>query len=321
MGRSNRFAEMNEVYMHMKTARKEQPAIRLWHMGSGPNDCRRQPIPRFVEAEDKFIAETRQHMEEQFVALEDQLETSPTQISNMGGHKGNGSRNPFAERRTQGHQHHAQAHATRWVDGFKLNIPKFQRDLQPEELMDQVAAVREVLDFKKVPEDRQVSLVTTKLIDEDLSVHWASPPIYDIYPDEEDLLEEVNLVIDTINIVEGNDVHLVSEESPKSEISQWGLEKINYVDFLGIKTFLSTPPKQKLDIGVGMVEEIGVNNFKYNTRSYVMKVCKLFMFRYQFGLMLRSTGWNGLVGHPKDRGKNWQNSWTNSLQQGENDVG
>jgi uncharacterized Fe-S cluster-containing radical SAM superfamily enzyme len=64
-----------------------------------------------------------------------------------------------------------------------------------------------------------------------------------------------------------------------------------------------------------------VNNFKYKTRSYVMKVCKLFMFWYQFALMLRSTGWNGLVGHPKDRGKNRRNSWTNSLQQGENDVG
>jgi hypothetical protein len=43
-----------------------------------------------------------------------------------------------------------------------------------------------------VPEDRRVSLVATKLIDEDLSVDWASPPIYDIYPNEEDLLEEIN---------------------------------------------------------------------------------------------------------------------------------
>jgi hypothetical protein len=151
-------------------------------------------------------------------------------------------------------------------------------------------------------------LVATKLIDEDLLIDWASPPIYDIYPNEEDLLEKVNLVLDTINIVEGNDVHLVFEESPKSEIYQWDLEKINYVDFLGIETFLSTFPKQNLDIGVGMVEEIGVNNFKYNTRSYIMKVCKLFMFRYQVALMLRNTRWNGLVGHPKDRGKNQQNS-------------
>jgi hypothetical protein len=114
------------------------------------------------------------------------------------------------------------------VDKFKLNIPKFQGDLQPKELMDRVAAIGEVLDFKEVPEDRRVSLVATKLIDEYLSVDWASPPIYDIYLDEEDLLEDVNLVLDTINIVGGNDVHLLSEESPKSEISQWGLEKINY---------------------------------------------------------------------------------------------
>jgi hypothetical protein len=150
------------------------------------------------------------------------------------------------------------------VDRFKLNIPKFQGDLQPEEFMDRVAAVGEVLDFKEVLEDRWVSLVATKLVDENLSVDWASPPIYDIYLDEEGLLEEVNLVLDTINIVEGNYVHFVFEEIPKSKISQWGLEKINYVDFLGVETFLSIFPKQNLDIGVGMVEEIGVN-FKYNT--------------------------------------------------------
>jgi hypothetical protein len=50
--------------------------------------------------------------------------------------------------------------------------------------MDWVAAVGEVLDFKEVLEDRRVSLVAPKLIDEDLSVDWASPPIYDIYLDE-----------------------------------------------------------------------------------------------------------------------------------------
>jgi hypothetical protein len=83
-------------------------------------------------------------------------------------------------------------------------------------------------------------------------------------------LEEVNLVLDTINIIEGNDVHLVFEESLKSEISQWGLEKINCIDFLGIETFLSTFPKQNLDIGVGMVEEIGANSFKYNIQSMPM---------------------------------------------------
>jgi hypothetical protein len=33
-------------------------------------------------------------------------------------------------------------------------------------------------------------------------------------------------------------------ESLKSEISQWGLKKINFVDFLGIGNFLSNFPKQ-----------------------------------------------------------------------------
>jgi hypothetical protein len=207
---------------------------------------------------------------EQFTISGDQSKALATQISNMCGHNLSRSRNLLTECGTHGRQHHGQAHAHRRVNRFKLNIPEFQGDLQPEEFMDQVVAVGEVLDFKEVSEDRRVSLVATKLIDKDLLVDWASPLIYDIYPDEEDLLEEVNLVLDTINVVEGNDAHLVFEEIPKSEISQWGLEKINYVDFLGIETFLPTFRNQNLDIGIGMVEEIGVNNFKYNTRSYVM---------------------------------------------------
>ena len=127
---------MNKVYAHTETARKEQPAICLRHMSGGPNGCRCQPRPQFAKAEGKFNVETRQHMEEPFTALEDQLETSPTQISNLCHHKGNGSRNPYVEHQTHGPQHHVQAHATREVDGFKLNIPEFQGNLQPKEFID-----------------------------------------------------------------------------------------------------------------------------------------------------------------------------------------
>ena len=67
-------------------------------------------------------------------------------------------------------QNHAQAHATWWVDKFKLDIPKFQGNLQPEEFMNRIATVGEVLDFKEVPENRRVSLVVTKLTYEDLLV-------------------------------------------------------------------------------------------------------------------------------------------------------
>jgi hypothetical protein len=43
----------------------------------------------------------------------------------------------------------------------------------------------------------------------------------------------------------------VFDESPNSEISQWSLEKINYVDFLVIEIF----PKQNLDVSFGLLEE------------------------------------------------------------------
>jgi hypothetical protein len=48
----------------------------------------------------------------------------------------------------------------------------------------------------------------------------------------------------------------VFNESLKNEISQWGLQKINYVDFLGIENFLSNFSKENLNICFSMWEEI-----------------------------------------------------------------
>jgi hypothetical protein len=159
MGRSNRFADMYEVYTHTETAHKEQPAIRLRHMGRGPNDCRRQPRPQFAVAEGKTKAETRQYKEDQFRALEDRCEASPTQISNLYRHNEYGSRNPSAERRTHGRQHHAQAHATRWVDGFKLDFPEFPGVLQPSEFWYWTLAVEEFFKVNGVGDPQRVPLV------------------------------------------------------------------------------------------------------------------------------------------------------------------
>ncbi|XP_059433719.1 uncharacterized protein LOC132166885 [Corylus avellana] len=72
------------------------------------------------------------------------------------------SANPFAEHRTQGRRPPAQAHANRWESGFKLEIPKFHGGLEPEEFLDWVAVIEEILDFKEVLEDWRVSLVATK---------------------------------------------------------------------------------------------------------------------------------------------------------------
>ena len=155
MGRSVRLADMNEVYVYTKTARKDQLVIHLWHMeekfggltlpkkgractehGDGPNVCHHQPKPRYTGAKDKFIPETWWHMEEQFTVLRDQIKGLTTQFSNMGGYNKDGSRDPSVERKTYGHQHRAQAHANQWENRFKLNILKFQGDLQLEEFLD-----------------------------------------------------------------------------------------------------------------------------------------------------------------------------------------
>jgi hypothetical protein len=65
----------------------------------------------------------------------DQIKALATQISNMCGHNGSGSRNPFVECRTHRRQHHVQAHAHRRVNWFELDKPEFQGCLQPEEFL------------------------------------------------------------------------------------------------------------------------------------------------------------------------------------------
>jgi hypothetical protein len=127
MGRSNRFAEMDDVYVHTEIARKEQSAIRLQPMSGGLDSCRCQPRPRYAGAEGKIIAERWQHKEDQFRAMRDQIEDLTTQLSNLRGHKGSGSRNPCTERRMQGRQHLAQAPTNQRVSKFELKIPRVSR--------------------------------------------------------------------------------------------------------------------------------------------------------------------------------------------------
>jgi hypothetical protein len=98
-------------------------------------------------------------MEEQFTVLGDQIRALTTQLSNMGGHNGDGSGDLYAEHGTHRRQHHAQAHANQWGNRFKLNIPEFQGDLQPEVFLDWVLAVEKVFEFNGVPDERRVSLV------------------------------------------------------------------------------------------------------------------------------------------------------------------
>jgi hypothetical protein len=110
-------------------------------------------------AEGKSKAEIRQYKEDQFRALEDRREALPAQISNLYHHKGNGSKNPFAKRQMHGCQHHAQAHAIRWVDRYKLKIPEFLGVLQLSEFWYWMLAIKEFFEFNGVPDERRVPLV------------------------------------------------------------------------------------------------------------------------------------------------------------------
>nr|GEY91372.1 putative reverse transcriptase domain-containing protein [Tanacetum cinerariifolium] len=60
----------------------------------------------------------------------------------------------------------------RWESGIRVNIPDFDGDtLNPEGFIDWLAAVEELFEFKEVPENKRVSLITTKLCGR-ASVWW-----------------------------------------------------------------------------------------------------------------------------------------------------
>jgi hypothetical protein len=177
-----------------------------------------------------------------------------------------------------------------------------------------------------------------------------SPTIYDdIYPNEDDLLNEVSIMVDAIKFIEENNDYHVLDESPHNEGFQLSNEEISYVDLIGIGRFLSNSPSNKLDVGFGVLannfnfcgqeridnslktfmerelekinerrEKIGL--FQFSVKLVIVIGCNLFIFWFQVTLVLKNTGWNELIGHPKDRGKEDSNSRTNSFQPGETDA-
>jgi hypothetical protein len=60
--------------------------------------------------------------------------------------------------------------------------------------------------------------------------------------------------------------------------------------------------------------------FQVGVRLAVVMDCNLFIFWFQVILVLRNTGCNELISHPKDRDKDDSNSMTNSFQPGEIDA-
>jgi len=163
-------------------------------------------------------------------------------------------------------------------------------------------------------------------------------------------LNEVSFLVDAIKFIEKNNDYHMLDESPHNEGFRLSNEEISFVDLIGIKRFLSNLPSNKLDVGFGVLadnfnfcsqeridnflktfmerelekinerrEKIGL--FQFSVKLVVVMGCNLFIFWFQVALVLKNTGWNELIGHPKDRGKEDSNSRTNSFQPVETDAG
>lgn len=78
------------------------------------------------------------------------------------GSDGEEDQNPFVELRGRRERPVVQNNTSKWEFGFKLDILEFHGCLQPEEFLDWVTAVEEILEFKEVLDDRRASLVGTK---------------------------------------------------------------------------------------------------------------------------------------------------------------
>ena len=78
-----------------------------------------------------------------------------------------GEDNPFVEeghRRNERMNHPNRDREDRsWETGFKVDIPESHGGVRGEELLDWLVAVQELLEFKRVPDNRKVALVATNL--------------------------------------------------------------------------------------------------------------------------------------------------------------
>jgi hypothetical protein len=290
----------------------------------GPNIRRHQPRPWYTRAGDKFIAKYQRYIEEQFMVMGDQIKALVTQISNLYGPNGIGSRNPFTKCQTQGRQHLAQAHANQWVSKFKLDTLKFQGCLQPKEFK-VIEKSRKCLQ-KEVPRKmvekvlrEAAKIMSQSVVEEEdgftteyCSVDWTSPPIYDIYPDEENSLEKVNL----------SNTHYVLDKSPEDKAFDLSVAPINYVDFIGVDAILSNSFNQIGDeicmVGERREEHDNINKLDFwqtdvrGNQDYHHRLPMIRGIKCILGcclvVILRNEEWNKLTGHPKDRGKDNSNT-------------
>jgi hypothetical protein len=140
-GRGNRFAHLEDMNNRQEPVREEPQATYQEHSEAQFASLREQIVALTKQLSIKNERDRSRHI------------PSPHESKEEDAHMEDENGNPFAEHGVHRHQPLVQAQANRWESDFKLDIPKFNRALQPEEFLDWIAAVEKVLDFKGVPED------------------------------------------------------------------------------------------------------------------------------------------------------------------------
>jgi hypothetical protein len=234
-------------------------------------------------------------MEEQFTVLGDQIKALTTQLSNMGDHNENGSRDPFTEHGTHRRQHRAQAHANQWENKFKLNIPEFQGWLQPEEFL-----VIEKIDKNKVLREAVEIWSQSVEEEEDGLIDWVSPPIYDTYLDKE---------VSSIYQVDFLGVYAILSKTFNQSCDEiYGVE-MNFLSksegmFVSSLGILIACGKDKAKQEHGTPTRQGeVQGLQYKCGGVLINKAITFIIGCGLVVILRRGDWNELTGHSKDRGK------------------
>jgi hypothetical protein len=192
--------------------------------------------------------------------------------------------------------------------------------LQPKEFL--ITEKIEKIDKKKVlreaVEIRSQSVEEEDgFIKEDCLIDWASPPIYDTYPDEEvSSIHQVDFL--GVDVILSKTFNQSCDEIYGAETTFLSKSEGVFVSSLGIlMAYRKGEAQEKHDKSTW---QTGVWGFHDKHQGMSMMKSVAFIMGCGLVIILRKGEWNELTGHPKDRGKNQLNSRTNSLQPGEDDV-
>jgi hypothetical protein len=138
-------------------------------------------------------------------------------------------------------------------------------------------------------------------IEEDCSIDWASPPIYDTYPDEEvSSIHQVDFLGVDVNL--SKTFNQSCDEIYGAETTFLSKSEGVFVSSLGIlMAYRKGKAQEKHDKSTRRSGPWGFHD-KHQGMSMMKSVT--FIMRCGLVIILRKCEWNELIGHPKDRGKN-----------------